>query len=340
MNRSRILAMLAAGAVGSVGLAAFALHQRAEEGAQQFTPAQFFPGFAAQVKNAARIHIVSHGADFDIRNTPDKGWVLPGSGNYPADIDEVRHTLIGLAALETIEPKTARADWLRYEGLETPPKGDGVLIEVEDAAGHKLASVIAGNMETIGDTSGAAGLFIRRPGETQSWLARAVFVPHGAPSDWMLLQVLDLAPARLKDIIIAPAGGKAFTVARVHPSDANYALSPAMAGAAPAKINAIPTALTSFSVNDARQASQIGFTRAAHVTAHTFDGLVLTLNVATMGNDMWTTLAATAMPGASPAVIEEARTITARSKDWAYRLPPDKGRLLTANEAALGANTP
>ena len=340
MNQKRVLMVLAACALVSTGLAGFALHQSAEEGAQHFTPAPFFPGFAAQVKNAARIHIVSHGADFDIRNLPGQGWVLPGSGGYPADIDEVRHTLIGLAALETIEPKTARADWLRYEGLETPPKGDGVLIEVDDASGHRLASLIAGNMETIGDTNGAAGLFVRRPDESQSWLARAVFVPHGAPSDWMLLQVLDLAPARLKDMTIAPVSGKAFTLSRAHPSDANYVLSPALAGAAAAKINAIPTALMTFSVNDARQASQIDFTKAAHVTAHTFDGLVLTLNVAAMGNDVWTTLAATAAPGATPAVVEEAQTITTRSKDWAYRLAPDKGRLLMANEAALGANAP
>ena len=84
MNRNRILAVLTAGAVVSTGLAAFALHQRAEEGAQNFTPSQFFPGFAAELKNAARIHIVSHGADFNISNTPAKGWVLPGSGNYPS----------------------------------------------------------------------------------------------------------------------------------------------------------------------------------------------------------------------------------------------------------------
>jgi hypothetical protein len=252
----------------------------------------------------------------------------------------VRHTLIGLAALETIEPKTARADWLHYEGLETPPKGDGVLIEVDDAAGHTLASVIAGNMETIGDSNGAAGLFIRRPGENQSWLARAVFVPHGAPSDWMLLQVLDIAPARLKDMTIAPAGGKAFTLARAHPSDASYVLSPALAGAAAAKINAIPTALTAFSVNDARQASQIDFTKAAHVTAHTFDGLVLSLDVAPLGADIWARFTAAAIPRAAPSVADEAHTINVRSSGWAYRLAPDKGRLLMASEAALGTNAP
>ena len=220
-------------------MAAFALHQRAQEGAPHFTPTEFLPGFAAQVKDAARIHIVSHDGDFDIRNTPDKGWVLPARGDYPADTDEVRHTLIGLAALQTIEPKTARPDWYHYAGVEMPPKGSGTLITVSDAAGHVLAALIAGNMETLGDPNGAAGLFIRRPGETQSWLARAVFVPHGAPSDWMLLHVLDLAPARLKDMTIAPAGGKPFTLARAHPSDQDYALSP------PAK-NANPPCWTPF----------------------------------------------------------------------------------------------
>ena len=70
---------------------------------------------------------------------PDKGWVLPARGNYPADFDQVRHTLIGLAALETIEPKTARADWLPYIGLDTPPKGNGIEITVSDKQGKTLA---------------------------------------------------------------------------------------------------------------------------------------------------------------------------------------------------------
>ncbi len=48
--------------------------------------------------------------------------------------------------------------------LDTPPAGDGVLIAVADDKGRPLAAVIAGKSEDIGDSTGATGLFVRRPG--------------------------------------------------------------------------------------------------------------------------------------------------------------------------------
>ena len=340
MSERRTLAILAAAALVSTGLAVLALRQQAQEGAPQFAPSEFLPGFAAQVKNAARIHIVSHDGAFDIAYTPDKGWVLPERGNYPADFDEVRHTLIGLAALETIEPKTARADWLHYVGLETPPKGNGVLIQVKAASGRELASLIMGNMESIGDPNGAAGLFVRRPNETQSWLARAVFVPHGAPSDWMLLNVLNVDAARLKDVTIAPAAGKSFTLARAHMSDVNFAVSPPLGNASPQVLNAITTAITGFTASDAHSAAQLDFRKSVHVTAHTFDGLSLSMDVVASGPDIWARLSAAAGPDAVPGIAKEARDVNARAGGWAYKLPPDKGRLLMATEAMLGGTGP
>lgn len=335
MKGARTLLLLGLAALISVTMAIFALNRRFNEDAPQFATGEFLPGFAARVKNAARIHIVSHDGTFDVTYTPDKGWVLPQRGNYPADFDEVRHTLIGLAALEIIAPKTARADWLHYIGLETPPKGNGVLLTVSDARGHVLASLIMGNMETLGDPGGAAGLFVRQPGETQSWLARAVFVPHGAPSDWMLLHVLDIDAARLKDITIAPSGAKPFTLARAHMSDLDFALSPPAGKTNPQVLNAVPTAITNFSAIDVRPAAQIDFAKPAQVTAHTFDGLTVSLEAVPVGPDIWARLSAAAAPGAVPGIADEARALDARTAGWAYKLAPDKGRLLMVTEAML-----
>jgi hypothetical protein len=336
MTPNRVLTVLAAAALLSVGLASFALYRQAQEGAAPTASGEFLPGFAAQVKNAARIHIASHDGTFDIIATQDGRWVLPGRGNYPADFDEVRHTLIGLAALETIEPKTAKPDWLHYIGLDSPPEGKGILIQVKDGNDHDLASLIMGNMETIGDPNGAAGLFVRRPGENQSWLARAVFVPHGAPSDWMALHLLDLDSARLKDITVTPAGSKPYTMARTHPSDANFALSPPIKNANLAILNAIPGIIAGFSGSDVRPAGQLDFAKASHVTAHSFDGLTFTLDAVMDGPDVWARLSAAAAPGAMPGIAKEAEGINARAAGWVYKMAPEKGRLLMAKEEMLG----
>lgn len=335
MMGARTLLYLALAALLSSALAIFALNRNSAKDNLASASGEFLPGFAAQVKNAARLHIVSKDGAFDVTYTPERGWVLPGQGNYPADFNEVRHTLIGLAALEIIAPKTSRADWLHYIGLETPPKGNGVLIQVADAKGRQLASLIMGNMENLGDPNGTAGLFVRRTGDNQSWLARAVFVPHGAPSDWMLLHVLEIDAARLKDVTLAPAGGKAFTLSRAHMSDIDYTLSPPAGKVNPQLLNAVPTAVTNFSATDVRPAAQIDFSKAAHVTAHSFDGLIVNLDAVQIGADVWVQMNETAAPNAVPGIADEARALDARTAGWAYKVAPDKGRLLMVTEPML-----
>src|SRR5580765_7022101 len=149
----------------AVLLALGAIWQQADLGRAAYAPEQFFPGLAKQVRNATTIHVASKSGAFDIVFIPDKGWVLPARGDFPASFDLVRRTLVGLAALQTIEPKTARADWLHYLGLEGPAKGDGIEITVRDDKNQVLAALITGKSEDIGDTSGATGLFVRRLGE-------------------------------------------------------------------------------------------------------------------------------------------------------------------------------
>ncbi len=78
---------------------------------------------------------------------PEKGWVVPQHADFPASFDLVRRTLVGMAALETIEPKTSNPAWLHYVGLDSPPKGDGILITVTNDKGDVLASLIAGRSE-------------------------------------------------------------------------------------------------------------------------------------------------------------------------------------------------
>lgn len=328
--RRRNLMVLGGLALLSVVLAALMLTVRAREGRAQFVPGEFLPGFAARVKDATRIHIVSHDTAFDVAYLPAKGWVLPARGNYPADFDQVRHTLIGLAALETVEPKTARADWLPYIGLDTPPKGDGTAITVSDHADHVLASVITGNGAELDNAQGATGLFVRHPGDNQSYLARAVFTPHGNVADWLETGVMNIEPARLNSVTITPVNGAAFTVAREHPSDQQYKLqgAPPPKGFAvnPASVNLIPQLITAFTFADVQPASQLDFSNAAHLSAHTFDGQNIHMDAVSAKGGVWIRLSAQADAGTPTMQRQEAGMIGARTAGWAYKLTPDKGR--------------
>jgi hypothetical protein len=328
-TRRRNLIILGSAALFSLALAVFALERRAAQGQPHYTPTEFLPGFAANVKNAALIHIASHEGEFDVAYTPDKGWVLPSRGNYPADFDEVRHALIGLATLETIAPRTERADWLHYLSLDAPPKGSGVAITVKDKDGKVLAALIAGHGEDIGDPNGTSGLFVRHPDDNRAWLARAVFTPHGDITSWFSTKVLTLGGTRLQEIAVSPLKGPGFIVRRASASQQIYTLvTPPKGEANSQMINSIPFAIANFSFSDVKPASPADFAKPVHVIARTFDGLLVSFDLAQIGNDVWTRFSASTAPGAKPEIAQQAGVINARAGGFEFKLPAEKGNAL------------
>ena len=331
--RRRNLIVLGALAAVSVAAAGTILSIRAQEGRSRFTPGEFLPGFAAHVKEATRIHMESRDGSFDVNYDPAKGiWVLPERGNYPADFERVRQTLIGLAAMQTVEPKTARPEWLAYIGLDAPPKGSGTTITVADKSGKTLAALIVGNSAELENAQGATGLFVRRPGDTQSYLARTVFPLRGKVADWLETGVMIIEPARLNSITITPLKGAAFTIARPNTSSREYKLEgpPAPKGRAvnPAIVNLVPQLITGFGFVDVQPASKLDFSKAVHLAAHTFDMQNIRIDATSVDNAVWVRISAQPDPGTPTMQRQEAAMINARGADWAYKLSPDKGRLL------------
>jgi Domain of unknown function (DUF4340) len=342
--RRRNLAVLGAVALLSLLLALGAIWQQADDSSDNAAPTQFFHGFARQVRNAARIHVASKSGAFDVTFVPEKGWVVAQRGDYPASFDLVQRTLVGLAALQTIEPKTARPDWFHFVGLETPPQGDGILIAVSNDKGRELASLIAGKSEDIGDPSGATGLFVRRSGENQTWLVRSVLDPRAALSDWLAKTVMDIDRSRIQEVDIDPAGSASFIVSRAKPSDPDFTLSPLPAGKTvsdPTIPDGVAAAITGFGFDDVRPARELDFANqaiTARVTTKTFDGLKVTVNVQKQFTDYWATIAAEPLDPAKPDAAKEAAAINAHASGWAYKLPVFKGQLyMTTLDSLLKA---
>src|SRR5579862_2567619 len=219
--RRRNLVVLAGIAAVIVVLAVLALVRQSSESAPHYTPRSFLPGLASQVRDVARIRLVSKAGTVDVVFKPDRGWIVASHGDYPASFEKVRETLVGLAALQTIEPKTSRPDWLHYLDLGAPPKGDGVEITLDDGHGRSLASVITGKNEDIGDPSGAVGLFARQANANQSWLVRSVFTPKITQIDWLDRQVVDVDTSKIQQADITPMNGTSYELRRDKPTDSD-----------------------------------------------------------------------------------------------------------------------
>lgn len=338
--RRRNLAILIGIAAVCALLALLGLHRQASIVAPKYAQTEFLPGFAAHVREAQRIHIVSkkNGA-FDVAFKPNKGWVLPQKNDYPASFEEVNKTLVALAALETIEPKTARADWLHYVGLDDPAHGgDGTAITVSDDRGHVLAAVVIGKTADIGDAGGATGLFVRRPDDPQSWLVRAEYTPHSDQTDWIEKDVLDIDRTRIQSTTVDLPDGKSYEVRRDKPADTTFTLAAVPPGREmgdASTADGLATAITGLTFDDIRLSKDLDFSDATKLVTKTFDGLAITTDIVHLGTGYWAQFGAMAMSN-NPEIGKQARVINARVTGWAYKLPDYKGaQFVTPLESLL-----
>ncbi len=326
--RRRTIVVLAGIAALMVLFAALALYRQSEAVAPHYTPEPFLPNLASEVRDIARVKIVDKSGTVDAVFKPEKGWVIASHDDYPASFERLRETIVGLAALETLEPKTARPDWLHYVDLEPPPKGSGVAITLYNGKGETLAAVITGKTEDIGDPSGAVGLFVRHPDSPQSYLARSVFEPKSDPGEWLDKQVMDIQLSRIAQADVNPLTGPSFEVKRDKAS-ADFQLVNLPKGrelSFPDSPESAAAAITGFTFDDVAPARNFDFSdaHAERMVVKTFDGLVVTVRTIKNGQDYWSTVSAEGMPG-KPDADREARQIDRHASGWAYKLPGYKG---------------
>ncbi|MFL5236148.1 MAG: DUF4340 domain-containing protein [Rhizomicrobium sp.] len=335
--RRRRLAILGAIAVVLLLFAILALWRQSEQLAPKYAHTPLFPDLPHQARNVAHIHIDAKAGSFDVAFKPNKGWVIASRNDLPASFEQVNRTIVGMANIETLEPKTTRADWLHYLGLDAPPKGDGVLISLADQNGHALAAIIAGKSEDLGEQTGGSGLFVRKPDSTQSWLAKTTLQPKSNVSDWYDKNLLDIDRARIAQTDVTPVGSPAYIVKRDKPKDTEFKLVNVPAGrelADHGAANGVAGAVLNLTFDDAKPAKSSDFSKAARLVTHTFDGLTITVQTIQQGQDYWAMISAEAAPGKA-AAQREAQAINAKTSGWAYKLPPFKGQQLMAKLDSL-----
>jgi len=328
--RRRNLAILAGVAFIAVALAALGLMRQASQTASHETAQALFPDLDDEARNIAHVRVQTAKNTVDIVFRPEKGWVVASHDDYPASFDTLRRTVQGLITLTTIERKTARRDWLPYVDLDSPEKGGrGTLVEVMDEHDHVLAALITGKTIDIGDPNGASGLFVRRPGDPQSFLARSYFTPQSDPAAWLDKTTLSIDRMRIAEADVNPLSGPSYVVRRDNVMAQDFTVVDLPKGRAVSYAGApdvVGAALVDFSFDDVKPSHDFDFSDPAHlgrVVTKTFDNLVVTVSVLPQGADYWATVSA---DGTSPDARREARTIDARVTGWAYKLPAYKGQ--------------
>jgi hypothetical protein len=333
--RRRNLAILGGVTTLFVLLAIVAVWQQASSLAPKFEQRPFFPGLGDRLSQLGEIAITSKGGTFHVRLNQGK-WAIVEKGGFPADAAQVRSVAVGMAELTTLEPKTSNPEMLNFVGLGAPDKGgNGVEVVLNDAMGKSMADILVGQPQGAADELGRTGVYVRRPNENQSWLARGNLTAKPNAADWLDKNVINLARDRIKGASVTPASGPSYNLSRDSKDQQDFKLLDMPARrelsfeGAP---DGVGSAILGFDFDDVAKADTLDFSKAAQSVTHTFDGLDVTVKVLTRDKERWAMISAA---GTTPMTQNEATQINARVGGWAFKLQDSKADQFVATRETL-----
>lgn len=355
-NKSWAVLLVAAIVLGGLGWWVASSRDSATEA--DFTPKPLFPGMTAKVNEVASLEIATSKALFRIeRGASPEQWTMPSRDGYPVRPDLVRKNILGVAGLESIEPRTDKPEHYnllqvsepdQYKPADEAAKSDAgpILIRLVDAKPEALASVIVGKTKSY-PVGGKPGQYhVRKPNEARAWLAQGTLELPADPAQWLVKDLIKVDRARVAKATVTHPDGEVLTIVRAptkpDSSGVDFTPDPMPAGLvikSQFDVNAVPGALNWLSFDDVAKADAKDFSKAVTTEIVTLDGLKVTLRSipAEDGKKVWVTIAAAFDPALARPDAEmkpeeaqkQAQEAMARVDGWAYLINESTGRDLT-----------
>ncbi|MGE0116387.1 MAG: DUF4340 domain-containing protein [Dongiaceae bacterium] len=330
MKPTTFLFVLAATAV-SAAAAGYAVVTESQRGAPAAAPGgPLFDELLAQANEVRSVTVESAQGKLTIAHG-ESGWVLAEKDGYPVAADKVRKLVAGLGGLRLLEAKTDKPERLVRLEVEDVTAADSKSKQVTlaGADGAPLAALIIGKQNDTFDLDGLRGVYVRKPGEPQAWLAEGAVELPATATEWVDRTIVDLGPDKIQRLRFAPVGAAEVTAAKADKTATEFALAPLPEGrsADPQAVQRLAQAFAAMTLDDVRADKDTGKAVAAGTAeAVTFDGLTLKAELLALDGGTWLRLAATAAEGS--AAVEEAKAINDRVAGWLYKLPQYKAGLL------------
>ena len=328
MRKSGFIALFGATLVLlALAIAATATGERA---AVEAPPGErVFPGLAARLGDVASIGLERKGMRLDFVRE-GKDWLVAEKGDYPATADKLRRVALTLVDLTLPEPKTREPKLYPRLEVEDPGPGQSPLVTLKDKSGATLAAPIVGKERYDRLGGGSAGVYVRKPGQRQSWLAAGALDLSGDAASWLERAILDIPERRIAAFTLVRPDGKTLAVSRAAPGG-KFAIAGTPAGAkagAEATLGEPALALAALDLDDVGPAARDPISAHGAIAANyrTFDGLTVALRLVERGKTAWVAIGATG----SGKAAAEARAIERRVEPWIYAIPSDKAELIKA----------
>jgi hypothetical protein len=286
-----------------------------------------FPALAGKLSDVASVTVERQGSTMTFIRDGDS-WLLSEKGNYPANAGKISQIVRAMADLTLVEPKTQKAELYPRLELEDPGRGKSALVTVKDKSGGTIAEAIVGKRRYDRLGGGNDGVYMRKPGDAQAWLARGSLDPSGDPPSWLDRPILDISEQKVAKVILVQADGAKLVISRPAP-DAKFGIEDAPADVklkGETAISGPAGALETLDLEDVKPAAEfpVPDKDVARASFTTFDGLNIDLRLLEHDKTDWIAISATGSGAAEP----EAKKLDDKVARWTYEIPAYKANLL------------
>ena len=322
------LFVLAAAAVATVGAAVIVTTAENPPSQQAEIGQRLLPEIGARADDVHAIVMTHRDGQVRIVRDGDR-WLVPDRRDYPAAPEKVRRLLIDLGELRAFEAKSKSPSLypsMEVEDVETA-NAKSIRVALLDSSGATIVGVIVGKERLARGGGTGDGVFIRRVGDAQAWLAQGRVAIERDATAWLDRKLVDVARKRVREVRFQN-GKDTLVVARAKADDKDFAIADVPAGRKPkssVEVNAVSGAFEGLELDDVHPEAGISFPSNGPVTQIvTFDGLRVLAAFAEHEGATWVKFRASVEstePPPADAIRDEATAINARVENWVYKLP-------------------
>ena len=212
--------------------------------------------------------------------------------------------------------------------------GTANLLRVLDGDGKPIVSVIVGHrrMRTRGDVP--EEVYVRRPGDNQSWLAEGSLQADADPQVWLNRDIVNISHALVTKVVATKNGA---TIELTRDGEKLKVTQPAeYPKLEDYKLDDVGRALENLTFQDVKPDKEPIGDKVGDAVFTTSDGLNIAVTINHLGKDSWTRFAVTAPDRNKP----EAERLNAKLAGWAFETGAWKDQSLDPSLDDLKAPPP
>lgn len=336
--KTPILVVLAAVTAVAVAGAAYVLRDRTPAALAVAGGTPVFPAILGKPDAVAQIVVARADGGYTLALKGGQ-WVLTERGDYPVKAELAKQAATALADLKLMEAKTQRAELLPRLELEDPTKegAKSTLVTLKNAQGVEIGRLILGKTRPDSLEHPRAGIYVRKPGEQQGWVAETDPRIKPAATDWIERQILSLKADRVREVATIAPDRARLVIARDKPEDKDFKIYNQPADTKvknQGNVNDIAGVVDFLSIDDVQPATAIAFpaSGASQAEFRTFDGLVVRMTLAEDKGASWARIEVvtepwrktegdkTVMVDPTDEVKKEAAELNGRLRNYVFKL--------------------